>query len=117
VVRLCLALPREVAWHGGRSKAPLRALVERRVPREILERPKHGFGIPVHELLADEFRSWTDRYLSAERLADEGLLDPGAVSRLASRLDRRDPSGAERLWILLCFERWFARTHRGEALD
>jgi len=117
VVRLALGLPREIAWHGGRTKAPLREVVERRVPREILERPKHGFGIPVQELLAEELRRWTERYLACDRLREEGLLDADATGRLAAQLDRGDPQGAERLWFLLCFERWYARTHRGESLD
>ena len=117
VVRYCLGIPREIAWHEGRTKAPLRALVERRVPREILDRPKHGFGIPVHELLAAEFRSWTERYLAPDRLREEGHLDADATGRLVAGLDPSDPQGAERLWFLVCFERWFARNHRGEPLD
>jgi asparagine synthase (glutamine-hydrolysing) len=115
VVRFALSLPLGIVWHGGRTKAPLRALVERRVPRALLERPKHGFGIPIHRLLEQELREWPRRYLAAPRLAEEGNLDPAAVGRMLSGLRPDDPLGAERLWILLCFQRWFARNHRGEA--
>jgi asparagine synthase (glutamine-hydrolysing) len=113
VARYALSLPLEFAWHGGRTKAPLRDLLERRVPRALFERRKQGFGIPIETLLAEEMHSWTDHYLDPERLRDEGLFEPGGAERLVqSALSPGAPK--ERLWFLLCFERWFARTHRGE---
>jgi asparagine synthase (glutamine-hydrolysing) len=113
VVRFALSLPREIFWHGGRTKAPLRALVERRVPAALLERPKHGFGIPIETLLARELREWPKRYLAPERLAEEGHFDPRGAQALAASV-LRPGAPKEPLWFLLCFERWFARTHRGE---
>jgi asparagine synthase (glutamine-hydrolysing) len=117
VVRFALSLPLGIVWHGGRTKAPLHEIACRRVPREILDRPKHGFGIPIHQLLAQELRTWPERYLAPARLAEEGNLDPAGVAAMVSGLRPDDPLGAERLWILLCFQRWFARNHRGEPPD
>jgi asparagine synthase (glutamine-hydrolysing) len=117
VVRFAFSLPRELRWHGGVTKAPLREIAYRRIPRELLDRPKQGFGIDVRTLLAEELVHWSDRYLDPARLAEEGNLSPAGVARL--REDARpvdDPSTA-RLWRLLCFQRWFAHTHRGEPLD
>jgi asparagine synthase (glutamine-hydrolysing) len=117
VVRFALSLPLSLLWHGGRTKAPLRALVERRVPRGLLERPKQGFGIPIESLLARELVRWSERYLAPARLAEEGLLDPAGVARLVARAKDAGAAGATPLWFLLCFERWLARNHRGEAAD
>jgi len=114
VVRFGLSLPREITWHGGEAKAPLRAIASRRVGRELLDRPKHGFGIPIATLLADELRRWPKKYLAPERLAEEGNLDPNGVQRLLVRIRARGSGDVTPLWNLLCFQRWFARNHRGE---
>jgi asparagine synthase (glutamine-hydrolysing) len=117
VVRYALSLPRSLCWRGGVTKAPLREIAFRRIPRALLERPKRGFGIPIETLLADELARWPSRYLAPARLAEEGILDPAATERLLAGVRRAGPEGLTPLWFLLCFERWFARTHRGESAD
>jgi asparagine synthase (glutamine-hydrolysing) len=117
VVRFALSLPLALAWHGGRTKAPLRELACRRIPRELLDRPKHGFGIPLETLLAGELRRWTERYLAPERIAEEGVLDPEGVRRLVEAARPIDAVGPAPLWFLICFQRWFARQHRGESAE
>jgi asparagine synthase (glutamine-hydrolysing) len=113
VVRYALSLPQAFTWRGGATKAPLRAVLYRRVPRELVERPKQGFAIPIESLLERELREWPARYLDPARLAEEGHFDPkGVPALLRAALSPGAPK--ERLWFLLCFERWFARTHRGE---
>jgi asparagine synthase (glutamine-hydrolysing) len=116
VVRHALSLPRQLLWQNGQTKAPLRALLYRHVPRRLIERPKQGFGIPIHELLARELGEWTQRYLCPERISEEGIFDAASFPRLLGTSARSDALAAERLWILLCFARWFARHHRGEEL-
>jgi asparagine synthase (glutamine-hydrolysing) len=114
VVRFAFSLPDAHLRHGAHSKAPLRALLYRRVPRSLIERPKQGFAIPIHVLLERELAEWTARYLDPARLREEGLFDPSGVQRLLDAARRPEPAATIRLWFLLCFERWFARVHRGE---
>jgi len=94
----------------------LREILYRRVPRSLVDRPKMGFGIPIHALLADRLGDWTRRYLARERIEEEGLLDAAGVGEMVARAEGMGDQGAESLWPLLCFERWFARHHRGEEL-
>jgi asparagine synthase (glutamine-hydrolysing) len=117
VVGYALSMPLEFSWHGGQTKAPLREILYKRVPRQLIERPKRGFGIPVADLLATDIPRWTRHYLSRDRIGEEGLLDAGAVTDWLehSRLD--NPVGIRSVWFLLCFERWYAKNHRGEEAD
>jgi asparagine synthase (glutamine-hydrolysing) len=109
VVRYALSLPLETTWRGGATKAPLRDVLYRRVPRELIERPKHGFSVPIALLLRDELEEWKRRYLDPGRLAEEGLLDAQAVAREIARA----PAGRS-AWYLVCFERWYAQHVRAE---
>ncbi|MGH9465023.1 MAG: asparagine synthase-related protein, partial [Thermoanaerobaculia bacterium] len=117
VVRFVLSLPLDWLWRNGRTKAPLRPILHRRVPPALVDRPKSGFGFPVFGLLAGELRRWTTKYLDGARLAEEGLLDPDGVRQLVDGFDSTDPLSTKGLWYLVCFERWFARVHRGERGD
>jgi asparagine synthase (glutamine-hydrolysing) len=112
VVALAFAMPLAQVWHGGRTKAPLRSLVHRRVPPQLVERPKMGFGIPIESLLDREIEDWTRRYLDPARLREEGILDPRGIDGLLAAA--RSGARARSWWFLICFERWFARVHRGE---
>ena len=114
LVRFALSLPLELLWHDGESKAPLRAALYRQVPKELLARPKRGFGFPVSALLGADLDRWADHYLAPGRLAEEGNLDPAGVRRLLAATDRRSRTGIKGLWHLICFQRWFARVHRDE---
>ncbi len=117
VVGFVLSLPLHWLWREGRTKAPLRPILHRRVPAALVDRPKSGFGFPMFGLVADELRRWTTKYLDRARLAEEGLLDPDAVHRALNGLDTEDPLSTKGLWYLVCFERWFARVQRGERGD
>ncbi len=114
VVRYAFALPDAFLRHGGLTKAPLRALLYRRVPQSLIERPKQGFAIPLHVLLERELREWSARHLAPARLREDGFFDPAGVGRLLAAAQRPEPVATTRLWFLLCFQRWYARVHRGE---
>lgn len=113
IVHFALGLPTTVLKRGQETKTLLRAVLYRRVPRKLIERPKHGFGIPINMLLAQQLTEWTRRYLDPKRLAEEGHFYPDGVRDLLALAHRRHPVAVERLWFLLCFQRWFSRNHGG----
>jgi asparagine synthase (glutamine-hydrolysing) len=118
LTHFAMSLPLGLLWRGRERKAPLRAVAYRRVPRELLDRPKHGFGMPLHDLLADRIDAWSAHYLTPERLGEEGLLTWGGVQK-AVAWSRAHPDPVvryETLWRLVHFERWFAHHQRSEAL-
>jgi asparagine synthase (glutamine-hydrolysing) len=107
VVEHVARLPLCLKLRGLRSKFLLREAVKDVLPAEILERKKHGFGIPVsrwiHRELKEEFRS----ALEPSRIKAQGLFEPAAINRLmddhlSGRRDNRKP-----LWSLFMFERWY----------
>ncbi len=98
-------LPIEFKMHAGKGKWILRELLNRYVPRELVDRPKSGFAIPVEKWLRGPLKPWAEDLLDERRLRREGILDSAAVSHVwKEHLDGRDHSG--RLWTVLMLESW-----------
>ena len=103
------AVPSTLKLKGGTSKYLLRRLLERRVPRSILERKKQGFAAPIGHWLRGPLSEMTSELLGDGRLAGRGLLRQAEVDRLwqEHRSGRRDHD--HRLWQLVMLELWFRR--------
>jgi asparagine synthase (glutamine-hydrolysing) len=100
-----------VGWRirDGVGKWPLRELLYRRVPRDMVDRPKQGFAVPVGPWLRGALRDWAEALLAEDRLRREGFLDPAAVRRVWTEhaSGRRDWSF--HLWPVLMFQAWLER--------
>jgi asparagine synthase (glutamine-hydrolysing) len=84
----------------------LREVLYRYVPRELVERPKMGFGIPIDGWLRGSLRPWAEALLDEGRLRREGFLDPARVravwrDHLSGRRNWQYP-----LWSVLMFQAW-----------
>jgi asparagine synthase (glutamine-hydrolysing) len=102
------ALPLKWKLHGGVSKYLLRRLLDRKLARrgavwseaerrQIVSRPKKGFGVPLREWWRGDLKYLLDDYLSPERLKREGLFAPEQVQRLV-RGHLGDNKCAQRVW-------------------
>jgi asparagine synthase (glutamine-hydrolysing) len=109
IVEFAARLPTEFKVRGGVTKYLLRKILYRHVPRELIERPKMGFGIPVNRWLRNELRPLLAEYLDGERVRREGFLRPDGVQKVVREhlSGRRDHQ--YRLWALLVFAMWVER--------
>jgi asparagine synthase (glutamine-hydrolysing) len=110
VAELAARIPVSMKVRGGKGKHILRELLYREAPRELFERPKAGFAVPVGEWLKGPLRPWAEDLLEPGRMAQEGYFDPGIVRRRWQEhlAGRRDSTPA--LWAVLMFQAW----HRQE---
>lgn len=109
VAEVAARIPLSMKIEGGRGKTILRDLLYREAPRELFERPKAGFAVPVGEWLRGPLRPWAEALIAPERLAREGYWDPAVVgARWREHLaGTRDSTPA--LWSVLMFQTWLER--------
>lgn len=106
VVEFAWSLPMGMKLRDGRGKWILRKLLDRYVPRELIERPKMGFGIPLEQWLRGPLRDWANTLLAADRLRREGFLDAPIVGDAWARHLRGEGGLGFRLWSVLMFQSW-----------
>jgi asparagine synthase (glutamine-hydrolysing) len=104
-------LPMSVLRHKGQSKWPLRRILYRLVPREMIERPKTGFAIPLAEWLKGDLRSWAEDLLSEAALKRHGDFDPKPIRTLWTRFLSGSESSQDQLWNVLMFQAWRQSTN------
>jgi asparagine synthase (glutamine-hydrolysing) len=107
VVEFAWTLPRPMRIRNGEQKWLLRQVLDRYVPRALIDRPKMGFGIPLADWLRGPLRDWAEDLLDPAQLG--GMLDAAAVrKRWAEHVSGRR-NWAYALWTILMFEAWRRR--------
>lgn len=106
VVEFAWSLPMNLKLRDGKGKWILRQLLHRHVPRNLTDRPKMGFGIPLDQWLRGPLRAWAEALLDEDRLRREGFLAPGAIRKAWSGHLRGESSFGHRLWAVLMFQAW-----------
>lgn len=109
-------LPLSMKLRDGKGKWILRQLLDRHVPRKLIDRPKMGFGIPLDDWLRGPLRGWASDLLAEDRLRREGYLQPQSISRTWQAHLRGEGSFGYRLWSVLMFQAWF-QSHRADTND
>jgi asparagine synthase (glutamine-hydrolysing) len=111
VAELAWRLPLNMKIRGGQGKWALRQVLYKYVPKELIDRPKAGFAIPVGQWLRGPLRDWAEALLDEKRLEVEGYFYPKPIrdkwlQHLSGRYDHT-PS----LWAVLMFQSWLESTH------
>ncbi|MBA3632970.1 MAG: asparagine synthase (glutamine-hydrolyzing) [Acidobacteria bacterium] len=110
VVEFAWRVPFALKLKNGRAKWLLDKLLNKYVPREITDRPKMGFDVPVAGWLRGDLREWAEGLLDEARLRREGFLNPQAVSAKWQEHLSGKRNHQHALWAVLMFQAWFEET-------
>lgn len=106
VVELAWKMPLEYKIRDGQGKWLLRQVLYKYVPKDLIERPKAGFGIPLANWLRGPLREWAEALLDEKRLEQEGYFRPAPIRKLWLEHLSGKRNWQYHLWNILMFQAW-----------
>ena len=116
IVEFAASLPLSMKLRHGGGKWILRQALGRYVPKELIDRPKKGFSLPIAEWIRGPLREWAEELLDEGRLRHDGYFHPQIVRKvwedhLSGQRDLR-----HQVWALLMFQAWLEHRDRRKPL-
>ena len=109
IVEFAARLPSEYKYKNAVKKHILKEITHKYLPKEIMDRPKMGFGVPIYEWLKDELKEYFLTYLDEKRLSEEGIFNVKEIIFLRDRYLNGQKADVDRLWSILMFEMWYEK--------
>jgi asparagine synthase (glutamine-hydrolysing) len=109
IVEFAWTLPLSVKIRDGEMKWPLNQMLYRYLPRELIDRPKMGFGIPIHDWLRGPLKEWAEALLNETRLKEEGIFQPTPIRALWESHLSGHRNWGHYLWNVLMFQIWLEK--------
>jgi asparagine synthase (glutamine-hydrolysing) len=102
-------LPVNLKYNNGDKKHIIKQLVHKYIPKEMMERPKMGFAIPIKEWMENGFKDMVCTYLDDAFLDKQGIFNKKEVKSLLKGFYEEKKVPPEKLWYLFMFQLWFSR--------
>ena len=112
LVEFAWRLPMEFKLCRGETKWALRQVLYRHVPRELIERPKMGFGLPIDIWLRGPLKAWAEELLDERRLVREGFFHPRPILQKWTEHLSGKRNWSSNLWSVLMFQSWLENENK-----
>ena len=106
IAQFAAQIPLEYKLKGSKGKYILKKAMENMLPKNILHRPKKGFGIPIADWLKGRLNPLMHDLLNENRLKNQGLFNADFVQQLIKEHENNTASHHKQLWTLLVFQLW-----------
>ncbi len=102
-------VPFSLKYKDGTSKYLLKQVLYRYVPRELIDRPKMGFGIPMFEWFSEDLKVLLEKHLNKKSIEAQGFFNYKEVAREMGEFENGKYVNIDKLWFILVFQMWHAR--------
>jgi asparagine synthase (glutamine-hydrolysing) len=114
LIEFAWRIPQSFKIRDGQGKWLLRQVLDKYVPKSLIERPKMGFAVPIDGWLRGPLRGWAEELLDEKRLRSEGFFDPLPIrdkwgEHLAGTRNRQYD-----LWSILMFQSWLEESRKSQ---
>lgn len=105
-IELALSLPAHIKINNSIGKWPLKQILYKYVPKDLLERPKTGFGVPLENWLRGPLKDWAEALLDTNKLKQQGIFNPVRIRKYWQEHLSGQQNWQYLLWNLLMFQNW-----------
>lgn len=105
LMEFAMKIPHDIKFHGDVNKYLLKRLAQKHVDKNILSRPKRGFGIPIHEWLRKELYEYSREVILDSSFINQ-LFNREEISKLITEHRSKSASHTHTIWALMCLSLW-----------
>lgn len=109
IIECSINLSPSLKFRNGQAKYILTEILYKYLPKELFNRPKEGFDIPLNKWLHKEFRYLIEENLNETVIKKYGIVNPGEVKKLIAMFDNGIDYVYNRLWLLIVLHKWFVK--------
>lgn len=109
LIEFSAQLPEKLKIKNGIKKYLLKEIVHDYVPKEIMQRPKMGFGVPVAEWLRNDLRYYAEEYMNENAFEEHGLFKKEGIQLIMQQFYKGDKNYEGLFWYLLMFQMWYKK--------
>ena len=102
-------LPSDYKMKDGKQKILLKEIVHRHIPRELMERKKMGFGVPVKDWCRTDLKDVFMEVMSDKALDDSGVFETKEIALLRDQYLKEGIENFERIWFIFMYQMWFKK--------
>jgi len=106
ILEWSLQLPVEFKYRNGKTKYLLRKILYKYLPKELVDRPKQGFGVPIYEWFREDLKKLYLDYLNRDQIKKYGIFEPKEVEKLLNLYLKDEGINPNKLWLLFNFQLW-----------
>jgi asparagine synthase (glutamine-hydrolysing) len=106
VIEFAWKIPMEMKMRGDQGKWILRQVLYKYIPKELIERPKMGFGVPIDNWLRGPLRDWAESLLDKKRLLGDGIINSDLIHLKWKEHISGTHNWHYSLWSVLMFQAW-----------
>ncbi len=99
-------IPHSLKFRNGQGKWILKQILNQHVPKNLTDRPKMGFGVPIDEWLRKPLRDWAENLLSDKKLEQEGYFNSKPIRTKWKQHLIGKKNWQFELWDILMFQAW-----------
>jgi len=112
VIEYAYSIPEKFKIKGSNSKIILKDLISNYLPRELIERPKQGFGVPISKWMQTDLNKWTKEMLSKDINDTHGFFNQQVVEKFLSEHLEGKKNHEHKLWSLIQFNSWYVERYK-----
>lgn len=109
IIEYAAQLPDEFKYHNGTKKRILRDIVHDYIPKEMMDRPKMGFAIPIADWLSKDLRDLVESFLNKEVIEEQGIFNWQYVDKIKTAFYSGKKEYDVKIWYFLQFQMWLEK--------
>jgi asparagine synthase (glutamine-hydrolysing) len=106
LIEFSFKIPEEYKVRENQGKWILKKVLERYIPKDLFDRPKKGFTVPLAEWLAGPLRDWAEALLNEINLKKEGFFNSEKIIFYWKELLQGKSEYEREIWCILMFQMW-----------